>query len=267
MLQPLIPIGGLAGYNLLKSTMPTQRAGFDQNPRMQRDTEYFAQTIGSITNAEDLVKDRRLMRVALGAFGLGDDLGSTAFIRKILEDGSEADDALANRLTDSRYREIAREFGFGDLLGARTGYPGFGDRIAEQFREREFERAVGDQDQAMRLALNAERALPDMVTEDTSETTKWLQILGNPPLRELFETALGLPDGFGAVDLDRQISELTDRSGRQLGLDSLADLAAPEQMDNLIRRFLLRDQVASFSIQQAGSAALTLLQSARQFNA
>ena len=40
--------------------------------------------------------------MALGAFGLQDDINNRYFIRKILEEGTTNEDALANRFSDTR---------------------------------------------------------------------------------------------------------------------------------------------------------------------
>ena len=82
---------------------------------MMRDTDYFAAKIGEIDSAEQLVSDRRLLSVALGAFGLHADIDNKYFIRKVLEDGVLKEDALANRLTDERYKSLTKAFGFGDF--------------------------------------------------------------------------------------------------------------------------------------------------------
>lgn len=260
--SPVLPFGGLTGWVLLDRTMDRQTELFNKSPQIVRDTEYFEKTIGDIQTAEDLVSDRRLLRVALGAFGLQDDINSRAFIRKILEDGTTRSDALANRLTDPRYKQLTEAFGFGDDESLQTQGSGFGAKITEQFRRREFEVAVGDQDQAMRLALNAERELGAIATDDASENARWFRILGNTPLRKVFETALGLPQSFAQLDLDRQLGEIKSRAERQLGISSLSDLADADVQDQLIRRFLVRDQIASFNTQSSHSIALTLLQSA-----
>jgi hypothetical protein len=260
--QPVLPVGGLAGWALLDRTMDRQTELFNKSPQIVRDTEYFEKTIGDIKTAEDLVSDRRLLRVALGAFGLQEDLDSRAFIRKILEDGTSRNDALANRLTDPRYTQLATAFGFAEDQVLRTEDPGFGAKISDQFRRREFEVAVGDQDQAMRLALNAERELGAIATGDGSENARWFRILGNTPLRQVFETALGLPESFAQLDLDRQLTEIKTRAERQLDISSLSDLADKDVQDQLIRRFLVRDQIAGFNAQSSQSIALTLLQSA-----
>ncbi len=262
--QPVVPMGGLTGWAFLTRTMDSQTAAFDSGARISRDTAYFEQAIADVETAEQLVSDRRLLRVALGAFGLQDDLDNKFFIQKILEGGTQSDDALAKRLTDSRYRDFADAFGFGNPDGRRTALEGFGSEITGKFRDRQFEIAVGDQDQSMRLAMTAERTLPEIAAGDSSDKTKWLRIMGDPPLRQVFERALGLPKNFGQLDLDRQVDIFTERAGRQLGLDSLDQLAEAETRERIIERYLLREQINEFASQSSGSIALTLLQSGSQ---
>lgn len=262
MFQPVLPLGGLPGWALLNRTLERQTALFDATPPIRRDTEYFERTIGTVQTAADLVADRRLLRVALGAFGLEADINSQALIRKVLEGGTEAESALANRLSDRRYRQLADAFGFGSSAGARTRTPGFGREITDRYRRLSFETAVGAQDQALRLAMNARRELGEIAREDSRPRTKWLRILGTPPLRRVFEVALGLPQSFAQLDLDRQLETLISRSGRLLGIPDPASLAETEVQEALVRRFLLRDQISAVPTQSSRSIALVLLQSA-----
>lgn len=262
MFQPVVPLGGLAGWAFLNRTIARQTALFDKSPVIVRDTAYFERTIGKVRTAEDLVSDRRLLRVALGAFGLAEDIDSRALVRKVLEEGVTRDDALANRLTDRRYRQLAEAFGFGEGSVPRTQDAAFGKEITQRYRRLEFEVALGDQDQSLRLALNSQRDLTDIGAEPTSANTKWLRILGTPPLRRVFEIALGLPQSFAQLDLDRQLEILKARATRQLDLSDPAQLAAPEIQDRLIRRFLMRDQINGLAVQSAQSIALGLLQAA-----
>jgi len=259
---PVLPLGGLPGWALLSRTLERQTDLFDKSPQIVRDTTYFEQNIGKITTAEGLVSDRRLLRVALGAFGLQEDINSRAFIRKILQEGTSRDDALANRLADDRYKQLSEAFGFADRPIPRTQVSSFGSEITEKFRRREFEVAVGAQDQGLRLALNLQRELGDIAGDAAKEDTRWFRILGNPPLRRVFEVALGLPESFAQADLDRQLDEIRSRSARQMNIGALSDLTDPAVQERLIRRFLLRDQVASFNVQSSQAIALTLLQSA-----
>ena len=108
MFTPIVPTGGLTGWTLLNRTLDQQTQLFNAAPSLQRDTEYFRQNISEVQNAEALVSDRRLLRVALGAFGLGDDINNRAFIKAILEQGTDDRGALANRLSDSPIQAICR---------------------------------------------------------------------------------------------------------------------------------------------------------------
>lgn len=264
--QPVVPFGGFAGWQFLQRTMEAQRDAFDASPVRQRDVDYFRENIGSVGSAEELVSDRRLLTVALGAFGLDDDINNRFFIRTVLEEGTASREALANRLSDTRYRTFSAAFGFGQGSLPSTLRTGFGDEIASAFLARQFEVGVGETNQTLRLALTLERELPEIADRSLANDTKWLTIMGNPPLRSIFETALGLPQSFGALDIDRQLEDLKSRSARAFGTSDVSALSQGEESEDLMRTFLARAQ-----LQESGataftpaSAALTLLaQSAR----
>ncbi len=262
--QPVVPTGGLAGWMFLDATMASQRKAFDAGPRIVSDTAYFEANIGSVETAEKLVADRRLLRVALGAFGLSGDLDSRFLIRKVLEGGVTDPDALANRLTDERYKDLAGAFGFDAPDGPRSQDAGFAERIIEQFRRRSFEVAVGQTDESLRLALNADRALERLAADPGPGDTGWFRIMGTPPLRAVFEIALGLPDGIAQLDLDKQLELFKDRAARRLELTDLSDLAEAGVRDKLVETFLLQEQIRSVAAQSPAATALTLLQAIPQ---
>ncbi|MFN6978295.1 MAG: DUF1217 domain-containing protein [Gemmobacter sp.] len=262
---PVLPARGIAGLAFLDRTMPRQRAAHDNQAALLRDEAYFRDSIGKIRTAEALVSDRRLLRVALTAFGLEADVDSRFFIRKVLEEGTLTPGALANRLADKRYRALAAAFGFGDFPIPSTQISDFADRILGPWKTRRFEAAVGAQDEPLRLALNARRELPELAARDMGGDARWFTLMGNPPLRRVVETAFGLPKAFGALDIDRQLAVFKDRARRTLGTDDVAGLADPARLDQLIRRFLLRAEATGGSpAGGAGSPALVLLQAAQR---
>lgn len=257
--QPVIPAGGNLGWAFLTRTRAAQQSAFDASATVARQTEYFRENIAKVANAEDLVADRRLLTVALGAFGLGDDIGNKFFIRKVLEEGVGSDEAFANRLADKRYFAMAEAFGF-DRTPPNTVLSSFADRIVSQFKSREFEVAVGAQDQDMRLALSLEREISTLAERKLSENGAWFTVMGTPPLRRVFETALGLPAATGAIDVDKQLEIFRDKSLKTFGVTNPSDFANADLQDDLVRRFLLRadlDAAAQGTIR--GSVALSLL--------
>ncbi|WP_413876669.1 DUF1217 domain-containing protein [Albidovulum sp.] len=260
---PAIPLGGYAGWALLTRTRSAQMEAFVSSPTLQRDEAYFRDRIGGISTAEDLVADRRLLSVALGAFGLEADIDSKYFIRKVLEDGTLDPDALANKLADKRYLEFSKAFGFGDYATPRTKLSDFPDAILEGYKTRSFEAAVGEQSDEMRLALNAQRELAALAGRSLTDDAGWFSVMGSAPLREVFQTALGLPPAFAAIDLDQQLATFRDRAESVLGSSEISMFGDPGKIDELIRVFLVRAEAQSNStVYSAQSTALTLLQSA-----
>ncbi|MEO9895917.1 MAG: DUF1217 domain-containing protein [Paracoccaceae bacterium] len=261
MLQPVVIGTGLVGWQFMQNTYDRQLESFTQNPELKRDIDHFEEKIGRVFTAEALVSDRQLLGVALGAFGLEDDLDNRYFIQKMLEEGTTADDALANRFTDTRYREFSEAFGFGPSEIPQTFKAGFAAEIVEKYKANSFEIATGFQDENMRVALYAQRTLSDVVSEEGSNAQKWFSIMGQPALRELFQTAFNLPSQFGQVDIDQQLGVFEERAEREFGTSDPSIFSDPEAVEDLVRTYLARAQVAEISAgQSSGSIALQLLQ-------
>jgi hypothetical protein len=178
-----------------------------------------------------------------------------------LEDGTLSTDALATKLADKRYLEFSAAFGFGDFARPRTQQSDFADKMLARSNQRQFEVAVGSRSASMRLALNAEREVAALAAKTSSDDAKWFTVMGNAPLRTVFQTAFNLPSSFASVDIDQQLGVFKERAQQFFGDDSFAQFADPAKLDALLRRYLtLADQGAA-SVSGA-SAALQLLQSA-----
>lgn len=255
--QPVIPAGGLVGWRFLQRTYDAQFQSYAQSAVNNRDTSYFLENIGDVKTAEDLVSDRRLLQVALGAFGLESDLDNKFFIQKILSDGTRAEDALANRLADRRYREFSDAFGFGPGDIPKTVLRTNMAEIAQNNLVGRFEIAVGEADETMRIALYAQYELSDLATQSGSETRKWFDLMGLPPLRQMMETALGLPAAFAQLDIDKQLEVFRDRLTRATGSADLSQFSEPDKLEELTDTYLARSQIAQF--QAAISPAQTAL--------
>lgn len=259
MIAPVLPMGGLAGWNFLSRTIETQKEVVTSSPANRRDLAYFEERIGSVETPRELVEDFTLMKVALGAFGLQDDQANRFFIRRVLEEGTADRGSLANRLSDPRYKALSDAFGFGDLGGPWTRLPGFADRIVSAYRDRTFEVAVGDVDPDMRLALGLSRELDRIVGNFASDDARWFGVIGAPPLRAVFEKALGFPQSFAALDIDQQMSMFRARSESVFGFSEISDFAKPEIRDALRERFLLMSEISGGGPRTVSSPAVSLL--------
>lgn len=262
MFQPIIPSTGYVGWRFLERTLETQQASYAESAPVARATDYFRENIGAITSAKDLVADRQLLTVALGAFGLDDDINNKFFIEKILSDGTTADDALGNRLADKSYATMSATFGFGDPIGALTGLSSFADTIIARYEKKQFERAVGEQDNDLRLALNIKDGLEDVTTQTNGANARWFSMMGNEPLRTIFETALGLPSSIAQIGLDQQLNAFKEKSEAIFGTSDLAEFNGADKQEELLRMFLIRSEANAFSGMSGNNIALTLMQSA-----
>lgn len=252
--QPVLPMSGFAGWSFLKRTMERQQAAHQASPALLRDEAYFRERIGKVSTAEQLVSDKRLLRIALRAFGLEGDLNSTAFVRKVLEGGTLNTGSLANKLADKQYRNFSASFGFGDYSVPRTKISTFPDEILSRFRSRSFETAVGDQNNVFRLAMNAEREVAAVAAGSASENAKWYMILGNQPMREVLQTALGLPKSFATIDIDKQLSVLKARAEATFGEETVSQFRDPGRLEALIRRYIVRAEMKEQSSGSQSSA-------------
>ncbi len=245
------------GWRFLQRTYEAQLHSHTASAVNARDKTYFLENIGKVQTAGDLVSDRRLLQVALGAFGLEDDLNNTFFIQKVLSDGTRADDALANRLADNRYRAFSDAFGLGPGDVRKTGLVTNMEKIAEDSLISRFEISVGQSDEAMRIALYAQHALPEIAGQSGSGNRKWYDLMAKPPLRKMMEMALGLPSAFGQLDLDQQLTQFKSRLARVTGSDDLSQFANPEAVSKLTDTYLARNQIAQ--LQATISPAQTAL--------
>ena len=253
----IVPFGGFTGWVFLNRTGEAQREAFAASGQVEREVDQFRADFASLDTPEALVNNRAALSVALGAFGLQDDIDNRFFIQRILDEGTQAPDALANLLSDTRYTELATAF---DFSNPDIRSEAFMDRITSAYLEQSFEVSVGNQNEEFRLALNLQRTFGELADRPVSEDTKWFSIMGNPPLRKVFETALNLPSSFGGLPIDDQLNILKDRSASAFGTDNVSELGTAEKQEEIVQRFLLQAQVAQSVTASSGSVALQLLQ-------
>lgn len=262
--SPILPLSGHAGWAFLTRTRKQQQEAFVRNPRISRLTNHFRESIGGVSTAEELVADRQLREVALGAFGLSADVNNTYFIERVLTSELADPTSLANRLADKRYFALARAFDF-SAAEQPVASDGFVERTVSAFKSRSFESAVGEVAPDLRLAMSLEREITQVVGAQKTSNGRWYAVMSTPPLRKVFETALGLPTSFGALDIDRQLDVLSQRASDTFGAEDVRGFLEAERLEDLRTEFLTRAQVRTISsAATSGSVALTLLQASAE---
>ncbi|UTS81202.1 DUF1217 domain-containing protein [Phaeobacter piscinae] len=158
---------------------------------------------------------------------------------KAFESDLSSEISYANLHRDPNLKAMAHAFAFNPGGSDHTYPAGFAQEIADLYRDRNFEIAIGESDPNMRLALSLERELQSIADAGGSEDAHWFGIIGSPPLKSMFETALGLPASFGQLDVDRQVNEMKERAQTSFGTTHPADLLETEKLDEFRNRFLL----------------------------
>lgn len=222
---------------------------------------YFEENIASVESLDDFLADPDLLKVALGAFGAEDRINTPALLKQALQDGGTGPGALANVLGDKGLAKLSQAFGFDTQPKTALQGANFADTIIDNHQWQLFEEAVSNVDPAIGTALSFQRAAPSLAALSSSDTTKWYNVLGDTMMRDVFETALGLPSGFSQIDLDKQLEMITEKAESRFGITSFSDLEDTELLNKVIHGYLLQSQVSQTTGTGSNQIALTLLSS------
>ena len=237
--QPVIPLSGFGGWNFLQSTYDSQLETYSSTPQIKNDIDYFTEKFAEPMAVEDFLSDPRLRRISMTAFGLSGEEWKTGYIRTVLDEVQDPESTFLARLNNPQYNEFANELRPVDGKILLT-LPDL-EKITARFSAESFELAVGEQDNAMRLSLNYQSEISDLVTEGSSDQTILYRLLGSVPVRTVLESALGLPADIQKLDLDRQAAILDDKLKSQFNISSIQDLTDPEVIDRAVSRYMALD--------------------------
>lgn len=258
MFQPVIPLSGNTGWKFLQSTYDRQLGTLSNSPQVKADRSYLVEKFSKPLTTEAFLNDKRLMRVALTAFDLGGEEWKRGFISKVLKEAADPESTFLARLNNPQYTAFATAFK--PVNGQITIAPETLDKIADSFNKATFETAVGNVDDSMRLALNYQSDIKGLMGNGSSEEAILFRLLGNVPVRTVLETALNLPQDIRKLPIETQADLLKSGLQKRLGINEITDLASPEKVEQMIKRFHALQAVNSGAASYSPAAnALTLL--------
>jgi hypothetical protein len=79
---------------------------------VKAETDYYKANIGKVKSIDDLLRDPRLLRIAMSAYGLNADTEAPKQIRTMLAGGVSNPESPANKLTDKSYANFVAAFNF-----------------------------------------------------------------------------------------------------------------------------------------------------------
>lgn len=260
-IPPSLIGGGLPGWSFLKETQERQQATFETSSDIRRSVDGMREKLSEPFALDDLMGDRQLLAPVLQSFGLETELDKGAFVRRIISDGPDDDRGFARRLNNPDFIELARVFQEdSDGLIRLSSFEI--EQIVQNFEDKAFQSAVGEQEPDLRLALNFEDEIGDLAASTASDRSFWFRVIGNAPLMEVFSSAFILPSGFENLDVDKQADYLQRRAEQRLGSNPREILQTSEGVEKTIKDFMLQRQLESGpSALTPGASALTLLNS------
>ena len=209
-------------YNLITRDLPRSIERIASQPQIARESEYYLSRISEIKSIDEFMADTRVFNYAMKAHGLEDMNYAKAFMRKVLTEGVEKEDAFANQLSDSKYKQFAETFNFARNGETTTIFTKAQQGTVDKYHRLSLEQEAGDDNTGVRLALYFERSVSDI--------TSAYSILADTALYQVVQTALGFPLELASSDIDKQADLINSRI-------DIEDFKDPEKLDKFMQRF------------------------------
>lgn len=229
-------------YRLIAKDLTKSLGNLAKDPQISRESKYYLENIGDIKTVDDFMKNDRIYRFAMKAFGLEDMTYAKAFVKKVLTEGISAPKAFANTLTDQRFKELASTFNFAALGEATTVTEDAGQKTVDRYLRMSLEQRSGEQNEGVRLALYFARKAPTI--------SSTLGILADKALLKVAQTALNIPAETALMDLDKQVQMYAKRM-------DVADFKDPKKLEAFISRFTTMYEMQNGSTSAAATAQAT----------
>ena len=217
-------------YQQISANISTSLERVAERTDVARETEYYLSKIGDVKSIDDFMADTRLYNYALKANGLEDMAYAKAFIRKVLTEGVDNEDAFANKLSDTRYKDLATSLNFAAYGSAATSFEKAQQGVVDNYLRQSLEEEAGEDNTGVRLALYFER--------NASKIKTGYDILADEALAKVVRTALGQPEEIAMSDVDKQadylerVLDLTDFQDTEKTGKFLERFTAMWELDN-----------------------------------
>jgi hypothetical protein len=163
----------------------------------------FTQAVNSAKSTTQLLANPAFMNVLLTANGMSDQIGYTALATQALTSNLSDTNSLANQLTDTRWKTLAQNYDF-----SSTGFVSFQKTatiasIASAYATATWEASQDTVTPGLSNALAFKAQASTITSVD--------QILGNPTMRAVVTTALGIPEQIAFQDITAQETAISSR--------------------------------------------------------
>jgi len=203
-------------------------------PDVQRAITAFTKAVNGATSVKQLLANPAVMKVLLTAAGMSDQIGYTALATQALTSKLSDPNSLANRLTDTRWKTLAQQYNFATTGLKSIQTPAAIAAIAQSYAQATWQTQQDAVTPGLSNALSFRASASTITSVD--------QILGNPTMRTVVTTALGIPEQIAFQSLKAQEKAISS----QVDISKFKD---PKFVESFVQRYLIanRTNVASSS--------------------
>ena len=217
-------------YLSVSGNIARQQAATAARGDVKTATAYYLANIGKAKTVAQFVGDDRLFSYAMTAYGLGDMSYAKGLMTKVLNGGVTDAKALANTLSDPRYKAFAAAFDFAGQGAKATAAASASTGATARYVEQALE------DDQAKTNPGVSNAL--YFTRNAASIKSIYGLLADPTMLSVVETAYGLSSTLGQSDIDTQAAVL----GKVV---KVADLQDPAKVAKLVGRYTAQYDVAN----------------------
>jgi hypothetical protein len=193
-------------------------------PMVKSTIAAFTQAVNSATSMNQLLANPAFMNVLLTANGMSDQIGYTALATQALTSNLIDPGSLVNQLTDTRWKTLAQNFNFTATGLAAFKAPATIASIADAYATATWQTNQDTVTPGLSNAL-AFKAIASTITSVD-------QVLGNPTMRAVITTTLGVPQQIAFQSLNAQEQAISTR----IDLTKFQD---PKFVESFVQQYLI----------------------------
>jgi hypothetical protein len=203
----------------------------------------FTQAVNGAKSMTQLIANPAFMNVLLTANNMSDQIGYTALATKALTSNLSDTNSLANVLTDTRWKTLAQTYNFSSSGLQSFQYPATIASIANAYATATWQTNQDSVTPGLSNALAFKAQASTITSVD--------QILGNPTMRTVVTTALGIPEQIAFQSINAQEQAISTRI-------DITQFKDPKFVETFIQRYLIAN-AANASSSSSTTPDLTTL--------
>ena len=200
-------------------------AAAKSNPSTALAVQYLRSQAPNLTTPTALLQNYRALQVVLGAFNMSGMINEQGLLKQLMTQNPAAPNSLVQQLANPTYLNFAKVMA--NWNPPPLSNPQTLASITQQYETNQFEASAGQQSPGMQAALYFTRTIGAVTTIP--------EILADPTLLNVAETALGLPVQFGLLNYNQQVNILST------SLD-LTKFQNPSYVNQFVQKFLVLNQ-------------------------